>query len=289
MKTLLNNAANILKQLPSKINLEFREVYYKSGITVPYYDYKKRIIIIISILFPCMLVSTLLIHKIVLNMLWSKVLPAVLSLSIAVTSCVVLALLCYPIYCRYQISTKIESGLVYTLSYMTILSTGGISIEHIMERISEVEENSHIKKLIDKFLLNVKIFGLEVSTSLKDISVRSPSDLFRKLLNSIENTARTSGDLNNLLSYEVEGLIQMKRENLTRRLGTLTYLGELYVMLIVVGPILFIVMITILSLLGGGSVSNSALTQLNLIVFIGIPVLATGFILILDVIMGEDE
>jgi len=289
MKYLLSNTTNILKKFLLKSQREFKEIYYESGINLSYYDYKKRIMIAASILYPCILVSTILIHKLLLNMPWFRVLPAALSISIALTVFVVLVLLYYPLYSSNQIRAKIENGLVYTLSYMTILSTGGISIEHIMERISEVEENSWIKKLVDKFILDVKIFGFEVSAALEDISKRSPSNVFKKLLSSIDNSVRTSGDLKSLLSFEVEGLLQVKRESLKKRLGTLTYLGEMYVSLIVVAPILFIVMITMLSVLGGGSFSNSAIPQLNLIVFLGIPILATGFILILEMIIGGEE
>lgn len=289
MKFLSSDTLTLLKELFSKPKMEFRRIYDESGVSLPYYDYKKRIFIVVVALFPIMLVSTLILHRFVFNMPWPTVLPAIFSLSIAITTLAILFLLSYPLYKRKQIRDKIEQGLVYTLSYMTILSTGGISIERTMERISEVEENIWIKRIIDKFIINIKLFGYGISAAFDDISKRNPSDIFRKILESVSNCVKTSGDLKGLLSFEVEGLLQMKREGLKKMVGILTYFSELYVALIVVAPILFIVMITILSVLGGGSDINAAVPQLNLIVFFGIPVLASGFILMLDIVIEGDE
>jgi flagellar protein FlaJ len=289
MKLLSSDTITLLKELFSRPQKEFRRIYDESGVSVSYYDYEKRILLIVAAFFPIILVSTLILHKFVYNMPWSTVLPATFSLSITITTLVGFFLLSYPLYKRRQIRDKIEQGLVYTLSYMTILSTGGISIERIMERISEVEENLWIKRIVDKFIVDIKLFGYGISAALDDISKRNPSDIFKKLLESIGNCVRTSGDLKGLLSFEVESLLQMKREGLKKMVGILTYFSELYVALIVVAPILFIVMITILSVLGGGSDINSAVPQLNLIVFLGIPILASGFILMLDIVIGGDE
>lgn len=289
MKLMSPNFIDSLKEFFSRPGEEFRRIYDESGISIPYYDYERRIALIVAALFPTILVSTMILHKFVYKMPWSTVLPAIFSLSIAITALVSFFLLSYPLYKRGQIRSKIEQGLLYTLSYMTILSTGGIAFEHIMERISEVEENPWIKRIIDKFLVDIKLFGYGISAALDDISKRNPSDIFRKLLDSIGNCVRTSGDLKGLLSFEVESLLQMKRENLKKMAGILTYISELYVALIVVAPILFIVMITILSVLGGGSDINSAIPQLSLIVFFGIPILASGFIIMLDIAIGGDE
>jgi flagellar protein FlaJ len=289
MKFISSNNIDLFKEILFRPQKEFRRIYDESGISLPYYDYERRAALIVAALFPMMLVSTMILHKFVYNMPWSTVLPAIFSLSIAITALASFLLLTYPLYKRSQIRGKIEQGLLYTLSYMTILSTGGISIERIMERISEVEENPWIKRIIDKFIVDIKLFGYGISAAFDDISKRNPSNIFKKLLDSIGNCVKTSGDLKGILSFEVESLLQMKREGLKKMVGILTYFSELYVALIVVAPILFIVMITILSVLGGGSDINSAVPQLNLIVFLGIPILASGFILMLDIVIGGDE
>jgi archaellum biogenesis protein FlaJ (TadC family) len=82
--------------------------------------------------------------------------------------------------------------------------------------------------------------------------------------------------------------MQKKKDGMKKMLSNLGNLGELYVSLLIVAPILFILILTILSILGSPSSGGSVL-QLNLLTFMGIPLLATGFIIILDVIMGGIE
>jgi archaellum biogenesis protein FlaJ (TadC family) len=131
--------------------------------------------------------------------------------------------------------------------------------------------------------------GIDVHTALRDVADMSPSRRLAKQLESIRTTIMTSGDLKTLLTYEVERQLQKKKEKLKNTLTTLVYVGELYVTLMVVTPVLFILMITIMSIMGGQSFGGSAAAQLNLIVFIGIPIMASAFILLLDIILGGDE
>ena len=267
---------------------EFKEIYEKSGITTPYRDYVERMAIFTSLTFIITAVSTTAVHSLLLGLPGPKLLPAVFSTSFTACIIVALALLYYPLYRRNQMCSKIESGLVYTLSYMTVLSAGGISVDRIIERVSEVEENPPLKQLAKKFMMDIRLLGFDVTSALKDISRRSPSEVLSKLLNSVNNTIQTRGDLKGLLTYEVNGQLQRKRDKIKKVIGTQTQMGEIYITLMVIAPILFILILTILSILGGPFGTSSVL-QLNLLVFFGIPVMAIGFIIILDTILGGEE
>ncbi len=138
-------------------------------------------------------------------------------------------------------------------------------------------------------MMNVKLFGMNVRTALKDIAEMSPSKVLTKQLESISTAIATSGDLKNLLVYEVDRQLQVKREKLKAKVNTLVYIGELYVALMVVTPTLFILVIAILSVMGGMALGGNPVMQLNLIVFFGIPVLGAIFTILLDQTMGRDE
>jgi archaellum biogenesis protein FlaJ (TadC family) len=97
----------------------------------------------------------------------------------------------------------------------------------------------------------------------------------------------TSGDVKNLLLYEVDRQLQKKREVLKNSVNMLVYVGEIYVTMMVVTPVLFILMITILSIMGG--IGGGAVVQLNLIIFFGIPLMTAAFIIILDQVLVIEE
>ena len=194
----------------------------------------------------------------------------------------------YPIYRGTQRRKEIDSNLVYTTGYMEVLSAGGISIERMFERVTQVEQHPAIRDLAERFIANIKMFGLDVAASLRDITLHCPSMDLSKLLDGMGYTVKTSGDLKSLLAFETKRLLHKKREQLKKTLTTLVALGELYITAMVMGPILFIVMLTILSIMGNITFGLSAAEQLNLMVFFGLPTVSTIFIIILNSVLQEE-
>jgi flagellar protein FlaJ len=266
---------------------EFREIYDESGISIVFSDYTKRMTLTVSIVFVLTAISTAFIHRLIFQLSLFRLVIAAFTLSIVTANIAAFLHMVYPLYRRNQMQKKMENSLIYTLSYMDILSAGGGSIEGVMERVSEVEENPQIMQLAKKFIMDIRLLGFDVSSALQDVKSRTPSNVLKRLLESINHNIKTSGDLRSLFSYEIGRLFQSKREGLKNLMRSLTYLGEMYVALMVVGPILFILMITILSIFSGGG-SSSAL-QLNLIVFFGMPIIAAAFVVILDTVLEGDE
>ena len=267
---------------------EFRDIYSESGIKMLYRDYIQRSALILAAVLILSAMGSYALHIYVLQVTGTQMLAAVSVMTMTVTLLAGVLILFYPMQRKSENTKKIENGLLYSLGYMTVLSASGLGIETIMERVAEVEDNESIRQLATKFVLNMKLFGMDITSSLMDVAHRSSSEVLKYVIESITNNIQTSGELKNLFKFEVERQMRVKRENLKKILSTMTYMGELYVALLVVGPILFILIITILSILGGGASSGSVL-QLNLITFIGVPILATGFIILLDTSIGGEE
>jgi archaellum biogenesis protein FlaJ (TadC family) len=195
----------------------------------------------------------------------------------------------YPVKQTKHNQKEIDSNLIYTVGYMSVLSVGGISVERIFERVVEVESNKVIKSLFSRFTTNIKLFGADLNASLIDVQARSASDVLSKLLLSINSTMKTSGDIKNVLAFETHNLLALKREQLKKRLAGMVALSELYITAMVLAPITFIIMITLLSTLSGSSMGISPATQLNLIVFFGLPALCVLFIVILDGALPKED
>jgi len=230
-----------------------------------------------------------LLHYFLFNLTLFQYFIAVLTFSFIISLTVPIIFILYPLYRRGQRRKEIDANLVYTTGYMGVLSAGGISIERMFERVTQVEQHPPIKDLAKRLIANVKIFGLDVTSSLEDTTLRSPSEAFSKLLIGITNTVKTSGDLKSLLTFETKRLLHAKREQLKKTLGTLMTLGEIYITAMVMGPILLIVMLTILSIMGNVAFGLSPADQLNILVFFGLPTISTIFIVILNGVLPEEE
>ncbi|KYH37909.1 MAG: hypothetical protein AYL28_004870 [Candidatus Bathyarchaeota archaeon B23] len=273
----------------SALSQEFREIYSRSGLSTPYEDYMRRTALLSTLTYALSVVLLLILHTWLLPLRGLKLLMAIFIPSATIGLLTLLLSLYYPLYKRNQRRTQIDDSLLYALSYMAALSAGGLPIERIMERISEVEESEALRLIAGKFIADVRVFGFDVPTALRDVARRSPSELMEKLLEGVRNVVQTSGDLRGLLTYEVRRMLGRKREKLKRMMSTLVYLGELYVSLLVVAPILFILILTVLSVIGGNPLGIPPQIQLNLLVFVGIPTMAAGFTIVLDAIMGGEE
>ena len=266
-----------------------KQIYLKSGISRPYESYMALMLFASLIAFVSAFAIGAVLHYFLFNLTLFQYIEAILTLSCIISLTVPIMFILYVLSRRNQREKEIDANLVYTTGYMGVLSTGGISIERIFERVTQVEQHLAIKDLVKIFITNTKMLGLDVTSSLENLIHRSPSETLSKLLLGIINTVKTSGDLKGLLTFETEKLLHAKREQLKKTLSALIALGEIYITAMVMAPIAFIVMLTILSIMGNVAFGLSPEEQLNLLVFFGLPTLSTVFIIILNGVIPEEE
>jgi len=267
----------------------FKQIYQKSGLCRLYESYMALMLFTSLVVFVSAFVIGTIIHHVFFKLTLIQYFTALLAFSCTISLIVPIIFILYPLLRRDQRKKEIDANLVYTTGYMGVLSAGGISVERIFDRVTQVEPRPSIKDLAKRFIVNIRMFGLDVASSLDDVMLRSPSEVFSKLLVGISNTVKTSGDLKGLLAFETKRLLTAKREQLKKTLGTLIALAEVYVTAMVMGPITFIVMLTILSIMGTVAFGLSPAMQMNLIVFFGLPTISMIFIVILNSVLPEEE
>ena len=170
---------------------------------------------------------------------------------------------------------------------MLMLSKGGLAIEKIIERVAETETSQYIQKMLNKFIVNIRVFGYNPQESLLDVGKRSSSDLFKKFLDSIVNTIQTSGDLSNLFQYESEQLIMRRESENNELMNNLGLLSEIYVTLLVIAPLLLLILLTTFSF-AGQTADSSGINSLNLVVFAGIPLISMVMLILIDMQVSVD-
>jgi flagellar protein FlaJ len=289
---IANRVKNISFRLFSRWIPNFpalKQIYQKSGLRLMYEPYMAVMFFACAVSFILTYTVGSVVHSSFFMMPLFQSIAAVTVLSFVSVLLVLVAFIMYPLWRVRQRKAEIDANLVYTVGYMGVLSAGGISIERIFTRVMEVEPRSAIKALAHRVVANIRFFGLDVVSSLDDAKRRSPSDTFAKLLVGIVNTIKTSGDLKSLLLFETNRLLTLKREQLKKTTATMVALAEIYVTVMVMAPITFIIMLTILSVLGTSQFGLSSAMQLNLVVFFGLPVICILFIVLLDGILPKEE
>jgi flagellar protein FlaJ len=265
---------------------EFEAIYQKSGVARSFDEYLQlgKLVLFIGFIVEYFLLMGL--HYLLgvqgVNLFTG---PLILSVILTLVTFVVLAW--YPIYIRDIAVNEIDKNLLYTVTFMLMLSKGGLAIEKIIERVSETEQSKYLRNFFNKFLINISVFGFNPQESLRDVKNRSPSELFTRFLDSIVNTIQTSGDLSKLFQFESELLIQRKEEENNELLNNLGFLSEIYVTMLVIAPLLLLVLLTTFSFAGQSS-GTSGINSLNLVVFAGIPLLSILMMILIDMQVSVD-
>ena len=199
-----------------KVLKAFKQNYQKSGISRLYESYIALMLFTCLVVFVSTFTVGALLHHFLFNLTLFQYFTAVLTFSCISSLTIPIMFILYPLYRRSGRRKKIDANLVYTTGYMGVLSAGGISIERMFERVTQVEQRPAIRNLAKRLITNIKIFGLDVTSSLRDVTLRSPSEAFSKLLIGITNTVKTSGDLKSLLTFETNRFLHTKREQLKK-------------------------------------------------------------------------
>jgi len=266
---------------------EFRESYNQSGIPVIFEAYVSTgFLLSFVVAISTFIVSFLLELRLIAH--FSAIIPIIGSL---VLSGVALAItlfswLAYPLIRRRSFKSKLENQLAYSFGILGVLAAAGMNLERLFERIATSESNPVMADLAKRFLRNIRLFGLDTETALSEVAQHSPSEAFSKMLGSVAVAYKTTGSIHDLVMFESARLLQEKRDKLRKTIGSLAVMAELYITVVVVGPIIFIVMMAIFGLLPAGGLPNP-ISIINLIVFVGIPVLSVMFVLLLDSVVSK--
>jgi flagellar protein FlaJ len=267
---------------------ELKNIYKKSLTQLPFSQYSKISIIAgIATFILSFSVGFILNIRVLETSLLMQVILAFI-LGTVVTLAAEMLILFYPHYKASVNKNRIEDGFMYTVSYMTILANIGFSVERMFDRAAEVEKNNVIKQLLSDFLTDIRVFGFDLDKSLTRLSERSPSEVFTRFIDSVKNAIWASGELKLLMNYQFDTLIQNRKEKTESILNALMFLSEIYIALMIVTPIMMILMVTLMSVLNTNSNAFASVTILNSIVFIVLPFVATGFLVVLDTMRGAD-
>jgi flagellar protein FlaJ len=271
--------ARISERLPSIGG--YREIYEQAGMPLVYESYFATSILISAIIMlPSFLVSLLLeirfLHVALVNAIVGSLLLGMIVFAVSISLWLI-----YPIQRRRTYKTKLDNRLAYSFGILGVLAASGMGLERLFERLIPTESNPVLADLASRLIRNIRIFGLDTESALKETAKHTPSPTFANMLESMAVAFKTTGSVTQLILYESARLFQEKRERLRKVINSLSLIAELYITAVVVGPIIFIVMMSVFGLLPAGGLPNPVLL-INIIVFVGVPVLAVVFLIILD-------
>ena len=191
----------------------------------------------------------------------------------------------YPIYRADKLRRELDDELPFTTGYMAILTSAGVSPEKIFYSLSNLSVPLAISAEANDVVRNVNLFGLDIISALEKTSKRTPSERLRELLEGFISTIHSGSNSTAYLHEKSRQYMKLKRINLKKFSDTLSVLSEFYVALLLTGPLLLVIMLAVMTMLGGGSLGLlSPDLLLGLLTYIGLPLGAIVFLIILDAV-----
>ncbi len=163
-------------------------------------------------------------------------------------------ILVYPFYSLNEKKRKINNFLPFALIHMSAISSSGINFYFVIKMIAETKEYKELSEEFQKIVSLIEDFGMSLTDALKIVSEQTPSEQLSDILRSIAYLTRSGGDITNYLHQKSQESILEYKYNKEKYTSTLDVFSDLYVILVVAIPLLFVSTISILSSFSHSSV-----------------------------------
>ena len=266
---------------------ELSDVYRRALIPTPFEVYTSRLVTATMVSFAASAVALALLFRAALGFPWVGAIALGATAGAAVASTVLLALVYYPYYVAKSRGEAIRSSLIYTLSYMTAIAAAGVIPERIFERVAEIDPSREVRREALRILRDVKMLGYDTIAALKNRIDTAPSPALQEFYSGLRNVIVMGGDLREYLSFYLRRLFKERSEELARLTSALATVSEIYITLLVAGPIITIVMLSIMDIVGGRVFDLPPTLLMLMFLSLFIPFSALVILIIVDMIMSR--
>ncbi len=232
------------------------------------------------IIFPIALVSLFVFLTVVSGL--SLIISIVLSIVFAAVVCVGLgvAFFIYPSYKVDNIKRDIELNIPYATTHMATIAGTGVPIYTVFKLVSEFKEYGELAKEYGKISRDIEVFGSDVVTAISQSAADTPSAHMKELLWGIVSVIRSGGDLRRFLVEKAVGFMDAQKNLEKQYLDSLSLLAEMYTTIFVAGPILFVVMITVMGSMGNLGLPTDLI--MSIVIYVLMPIASIGFIILVE-------
>ncbi len=266
----------IVNSIKSNFN-DIREDLHKSGLNYTIEEYLSEAFLTVFITF----FSIMLIMSFVLGIILDNIAIAiVLALLSALAGSGVLFFLfySYPSAIAKNKEVKIRKILPFAVSYMATIASSKVPPLVIFKTLSKFKEYGEVAEEAGNITKDVDIAGMNLSYAIKKQAKRTASAEFRDLLWGINTIMQSGGDLRIYLNQKNEEFMNSYRRSIRKYAADLSLYVEVYLTLIITGSIFFIVLSSIISAISGGT---ETVAIQSFVVFILLPLMSMGFILMI--------
>ena len=215
---------------------------------------------------------------------YDPVLSFVGSIIVGITGALLVAayMFSYPKSVAYKRREDIDARLAYAVTHMSTLAGTGVPLVAIFKAMTKMGEYGEVARECAYIVRDVEFFGKDVLTALADQAKRTPSKRWGELLWGVISTVRSGGDLRTYLMEKAKDLVEEYEREEKRVIESLNILTEIYMVAFVLAPVLGVVMVALMSLMGGSLGGLHPRVILVLLVYLILPLIGIVFLLLAE-------
>ncbi|MEF8835500.1 MAG: type II secretion system F family protein [Candidatus Thermoplasmatota archaeon] len=175
---------------------------------------------------------------------------------------------------------KIDNKLADAMSFIASMASANINIDMIFQELAKQPLYGEVCEEAKWITRDTEILGMDILNALDRASDRCPSDNFREFLQGVVTTSTSGGQLKPYFKGKMEEYQEERQLQVQQNMETLGMLAESFVTVVVAFPLFLVVIIAIMSLMGGLGGGNP-IPFLYAVVGLMIPGSQAGFIFII--------
>jgi len=185
----------------------------------------------------------------------------------------------YPASLASSRKAEVDNELPFFMAYVSTMVKGGVSVDRILERVSELKVFKAIRREAKRIVMEMKFFGKDPLSAIETVIKYHPSTQFRETMLGYVTTLRSGGDVVHYLETRTRELFVTRTTELKAIIERLGSFLEVYIILGVIMSITIFVFFSVSGTLSAIQASRiSGATRINLTMpalynFLGLPAL----------------
>ncbi len=193
----------------------------------------------------------------------------------------------FPIMIANHHRRAIKNDLPFVIIHMAAVAGSGAQPISMFHLVLSTGEYKGVEREIKKILNYVNLFGYSLTSALRAVSITTPNNELKDLLNGIVSVVESGGDLKFYLKGKADDAFNNYKLERKRYVEALSTYSDIYIGVLLAAPLLFIVTLTIINLLGGTIAGFSVNTLAFFGTFVGMPLLNIAFLAFLHLVQPE--
>ena len=169
----------------------------------------------------------------------------------------------------------INAKLPYALNYLATMAAAGATPEQVFSSLAKQPIYGAVAHEAAWITRDINLLGMDVVTALSRASERSSSEKWQDLLQGAITALTSGGDLKTYFATKADQYTFENRQDQKRFLEGLGVLAESFVTVVVAAPLFLIVILSVMTSLGGSA--DQTLVLGYMLIFVMLPLSQLGF------------